>query len=403
MNQAGIHRFPFYYRLIEDGPNGRTISQVNNDPIERSWSRVGTKNPNYKYQIANLQDATTAFSATNGWFFRMDPIVLSASVFNPFGGGVLTTTLDGYLTPADDTDTSSINPSVAIQQARRKLINEVKKRRTAFEGGKFLIEIKDTIRMIKHPLRGLREGLNTYHQTVKKRLGKVRVAKLQNRIISDTWLEYQFGWQPLSSDIDEALANLRDLSKPRAVRFAVSGVDRIVSKTRDQTGRGGSTNHFYVETRDARSTVTYRGAYKVKPPTSWDWNSWGLSTQDFLPSIWEGIPWSFAVDYFANVGQIIDAYSFLYADISWVNRTIRKQLYILKQGVEFNISGLVASSNILLYKNETALGSTGVALKSVQRETISIDELIPRLTLSVPGAGSVRWLNLTALAHLRTF
>lgn len=58
-----------------------------------------------------------------------------------------------------------------------------------------------------------------------------------------------------------------------------------------------------------KHTVRYRGRIdaQVDAPV---WNNldlFGFSAKEFVPTLWELLPWSFLVDYFTNVGDILDA------------------------------------------------------------------------------------------------
>ena len=51
----------------------------------------------------------------------------------------------------------------------------------------------------------------------------------------------------------------------------------------------------------------------------------GLGVSDMLPAVWEAIPFSFMVDYFVNVGEVLDSFHVLSARLAWLKRTVRNR------------------------------------------------------------------------------
>jgi hypothetical protein len=365
-------------------------------------TRSGQKLAGFRRRIANLENATTPFTGRkcvvrqiNGSYYIRYDAAVGYRKFESLSG---THRIGGTFQAPE-----ALSITEADNLAKRKVLQDVMERRSQFQGGVFLAEIRDTIRGIRQPLKAIRDGLTRYHHSAKKLKGKVARAEFQ-KALSGTWLEFQFGILQNVRDVDSALDNLRAMSKPRALHFKTNGKTVVNSKP-PATFTFPSPHPIgasFTQVMDRRDTVIviYRGAYKVMPPRGWDWKSWGVSTQDFLPSIWEAIPWSFAVDYFTNIGQIIQSYSYLDTDIAWVAKTVRNSVEYHQYGTNMVITGNGHNDPVIASGGSSA--DTRLAFISVTRSTATVAGLKPKLQLQVPGASSLRWLNIAALARLRT-
>jgi hypothetical protein len=123
--------------------------------------------------------------------------------------------------------------------------------------------------------------------------------------------------------------------------------------------------------------------------------SWGLGTRDFIPTIYELIPYSFLVDYFVNIGEILNAWSFNQADLAWHNDTNREV---------FDTSVQVIPRVAKDENGFTTLDSHVVLQNSFIRTVTFVrrsDPLgLPSLAFRFPGLGT-KALNIAALARLR--
>jgi hypothetical protein len=48
----------------------------------------------------------------------------------------------------------------------------------------------------------------------------------------------------------------------------------------------------------------------------------GFSMQNFIPTVWELLPWSFLVDYFGNINSVLEAYTTDIAGVKWASKTV---------------------------------------------------------------------------------
>lgn len=176
----------------------------------------------------------------------------------------------------------------------------------------FLFELKDFPRMLRD-------------------LGRVLQKQVKASDVPGGYLAYQFGWKPLISDALSLLNLQQDISRRMNVLSQTNsgrGVARTLSRETSEVsqpsfmtlrtaldGRALTVAHTYSTQR----RVWYKGKLTMPPEAKdelsrllgtpgWNRTSFllGFSSMS-ASSIWEAIPWSWLVDYFINVGDVLEA------------------------------------------------------------------------------------------------
>jgi len=187
-------------------------------------------------------------------------------------------------------------------------------------------------RRIKHPRKRFRKG--GFSDTQRK---------LANR-----WLELQFGWKPLLSDIQGASQELADkaLANPSRLRFrATAGASNPMPKVTDLSTTVNSHESITGRQRNTGvSGVRYNVWYQVVNRNLVTSAQTGLL--DIAPTIWELIPWSFVADWVAPIGPFLESLTALAGKefISGTRSTYIRQNSQTEKYVDWSDLGTVLSS-----------------------------------------------------------
>lgn len=365
-------------------------------------TKTGEDNPNWRQQIARGLNATTEYTVVGeerragygqGGITYFD--ILNRTYVRRFEGH------PQHVSWSTFPDPSVLSETLADQLARLRFISAYRKRRTAFQSGVFLGELMQTVKMISSPAKTLRRSLNWYYHETKERLKKSQ-ARNRKRVIQDSWLEYTMGVAPLISDVKSAisLAEACPLAYSQEIRAPI-----LTPKTNVQF----PDSHFFVGFRDityGEVAVTYQGAIRAEamgiPPGFAE--QFGLSWSNVLPTAWELIPYSFLVDYFTNIGKVIEAMSTGPIHLAWGCRHLLKQYRRELVSLGFSHKAAQAAqwpNGAVRYE-----GYGDVAGKIQSRtyyKRTRIDKVsvgIRDLRFKLPNSG-IQWLNIPALIRLR--
>jgi len=385
--------------------NGVNTQDVTNRHIY-TWtdSRIGTELSNWRSLVRQGLNATTPYACIFQEFKNAN-VVVFAQATKKIGGDFDEHTIGGRLSSAWGVvgNPSSYSTSVADRSARDGFVQQYRSRRTTLQGGVFLGELAETVKMISNPAKALRQGIDRYYQDVKKRLKRSK-PRTKPRILRDTWLEYVYGWSPLIGDVRDIakLATADPLRVLLPLKFSAREVIEVDSDRASLPGNGLAVSLGTIRTV-GWVEVAYKGAVKAEntPPSFPE--QLGLSWSNFLPTVWELIPYSFLVDYFTNVGNVIDGISSGSINLAWGCCNTWKKLEQSLVAVEFDRDRAVSNFG-LTYKDITgyATGGGTLGLRSTYNRAVanSVSFGIRDASFRLPGSGT-RWLNIAALARLR--
>jgi len=406
------HHFPAnYYLYLADYDNGYNLTPT---PHSRSftWNDTlnGSKLPDWRDRVRTHSNATTALTARSQ---RMTSSPQSYHLETVSGyAGQPPTQIGGYsnngplTTVWFDFQDPPAMPQHVVNAANQGWYKKLRKAQTAISGGVVLGELRETLQMIRNPAKGIRRRLDEYLSKSKKisKVNKTRRAALG--AMSDAYLQTVFGILPLANDVKDGMTYLdrkaeKILNEYEDINYSYKeqallydGVDNERPAFQPQFS-GKITDQVIYDYQ-----VINRGQVRhmVSPSSSPDWTLLGLNPwQDFVPTIWELIPYSFVVDYFTNIGDVLDAYSVGTSGIAWCSTTHRRKC---TRKVTFTISHEQVRARIgwsYLSSTSEGDGASTFEVKLVDRYPSGLIER-PSLSWELPGFGSRKWINLGALA-----
>lgn len=396
-----------YYKSVRygaaNGANGSSAKQpVMPGPIayvDCYTSRSGVSMPDWKTRIRQGRNATTNYDADFSQHSSSPAVQLLHGNNRTDGassGNEYITRTGSHITappPLPNLQDLTLATNIASTRFYKDLENVL----TLFAGGTFLGELRETLHMIRRPGQALRKGVGSYLEALKK--GR-RGSRLQReRFLRSTWLEYSFGWSPFLSDLREAadyLEKRQDQLVQELIPVFGMGESKGVTFGFNNYVTGGG--NLYCPYRTTWTSIqVYAGAVssRASNTTLLNANNLGLSPRSFVPTIWEVMPWSFAIDYFTNIGDVISAWSNQNVGLAWGRDTkVRLGLSEAMQAL-----GFWPSHWRHVYYNDISTGSDKALRRNVIRRRINTPP-IPSFSFELPGFGT-KWLNLAALTASR--
>lgn len=376
-------------------------TEVNNSSPLSATDTVfyGDEAPGWRQRIQNHSSATTVLQGTKtvvrmpvgtASYFNGSPTVYCQ---NGAGWGHYT----GYQLTLNDPGNGT--NATADAKAKAKLLDSYLNAVNTWRGGNFLAEIRETIHMIRHPVQSF------YNQTYRfagqvKGIGKAyRLNPVSySKRLADAWLAYVFGVKPLIQDANDAFKALSRLGEGgRADTFQkLRGSSRFetVSSSFVDFSPIGWVGSSYRSLKTVKSSykVRYIGCLKTQMDgLAFQAVEFGVSLDDILPAIWEAIPWSFFIDYFLNVQEVLDG-------LRWVNAVpYRLDLNVRNVGV-VQIGKPYSNNNIPTIATSINCGPAHSMVVRVNRTPVAAFPFVG-FRFKFPGFPSLKWLNIAALSE----
>lgn len=307
-------------------------------------TRTGTALPNWRTIIAAGGNATTALTAR----WESGYVDSGGMKVTYIGTNISPTQIAGYenITRADPARTGgsptrvtyyppAVSSTFADNMARSKFYKKLRREAVQFSAPTFLGELRETLQMLRRPASALYGKSKGYLDALSKE--KARSPKDWTKRLSGLWLEHSFGWLPLINDAKDAAEALGRLVTGGNRKSVISGsyqdfIDRTQAMDDYQKGYlryrfcTGGFNDWRASCKLTEEIIV---RYKAKVEntvamTTWDnWALFGFTPSELIPTAWELLPWSFLVDYFTNVGDVLNSAVTDAKKVCFVNKTVR--------------------------------------------------------------------------------
>jgi len=313
----------------------------------------------------------------------------------------------------------------ALDEAKQRLVSRIREVQTAFQGGVYLGESRETIRMLTGGVTAIDEAIGDWAESVPEKCRRaVRNVPLAKRLVkvsstlANLWLGLQYGIRPLISDVQsaaEALARLdiegqmgdcvivRAVSSQRSSNIVDVGTGGEQWTNSDIASGGSPTIPIRWRLRDDKECrVSLRAMVKANRIGAGGVMQYlGLNLQDFVPTIYELIPYSMILDYFTNCGKIVDASSLRLADVDWCWRTRKDSTRRTFDAYDLKPDQFHSTYSTYYERELRFLVSPQANYRRVKvtRENNGLN-LVPGLSFRIPGVKDwQKWLNMTALVR----
>lgn len=236
-----------------------------------------------------------------GWGHYYPPFICAtqSGVWKGISTNYLTQRLGamGFTPPTPTIATDSL-----ISEAATMALSNVKSPNV--QGLVFVAEIQQTIDLLRNPISALTTYFKKHKGGRDKYENRAREVTGASNAASSQYLAVVFGALPLMHDIEgllEALvrtANMRETARGQVQESKTITTNNLPLSTGFVTG---TYKTECVETVLVRAGAMY--AFTAESLTG----SLGMSLKDIPAAMWEHLPWSFLIDWFSNVGKVIDA------------------------------------------------------------------------------------------------
>jgi hypothetical protein len=393
------------YSIQPDGSvsGSKKATTTRGSQMTKTNTFAGEKNPLWRAQVRSGTNATTSASGQKHTFFSI-PFGASTSFVVWDANFPVDTRIThfysryGTIPYASGSTIVSANASTTTSVRNRvisKFINKCKDARSSIEGGQNLYEIKQTLNSIRHPFKSLSQLTSHYLHTMAKikpsrKYRGPKGVKGLTKAMSDTYLEYNFGVAPVAADIAQLIA---DAGRAR--------FDTVPVSARASQEFGGLSESFdppnppfmeysMTKTTKSRLTIRYKGA--VRTGVGDDQlvstaQGFRLLPEDFFPTVYAVLPFSWMFDYVANVNEIIEALSFARSNVSWDCVTSRTENVVTYEGNgNPKITGLSSSgSNRFKVDAINAYGGNArFTSVSFSRSRLTATDFLPDFEIKIP-------------------
>lgn len=292
----------------------------------------------------------------------------------------------------------------ALNDAAMDIHEQIMGARTTFNSLAFIGELHEVIQLFRKPVETLfGETMHFGREVVKLKAKYKDVKHLSAQVVqrdyagqlSDAYLKYKFAVAPLGQDLGEYAIAVDKLSNELGSRTSVRLDARAQAFEPVDETVYGIPDATYATQRIFRTKVAdvrLHGSYRPRSDLS-AFSRFGFNLPDLVITAWELLPWSFILEYFSNVADVLRAQVQSNADVAWLELGTKQMFEVEGAPVRAFVPGADASSFVA-----TASGGAYRAQRvGVNRRSTTIPG-VSFAFASPPSTGKL--LNVAALATL---
>lgn len=396
--------------------------------IGKQWQ--GDDDPNWRVKVRTGQDATNKYDVT----FYHSPSALSYAhvrYLEPNYSGSQYRIIDyRYVSVADLSALTAIDLELrksVTNEVVGKMYEKLNKETQSINGWAFLGELKETLHGLRHPAESLAKLIGTYGSKVSaakavhfKKLRALKYPKVQTKramekynrkkkrlkteaktLFSNLWLEFKFGVEPLAGDIAAAAGAYFDYTEGyqrpafKVVTARNKGKGSSNSIGYDEFPNGVYTKINTVYNRETKvklvAVIDLEATFSKRTDASILGSKFDLGLPAVVPALWDLLPLSVFVDYFANVNTVLTAVCTTLPKIISMERRVFEEVKATTSTVCYKWS--YPSSELITPED----GYSEISKNHYLREKWALE--IPSLTFTTPLGSPIKLGNLAAFLN----
>lgn len=307
--------------------------------------RIGSTVDDYAEKIKSKMDATSNYSRRATTVLRGEYGFIEQTAVNRLTNNQTVNFTRGYPPCAllSDHDSDTMVPASADNYAKASFVRHATSRMSELQGGVMAAELGKAIKSVFNPFGAAARLILTGSRKLEKSLLKRRrrrsftrktwtrddIRRDAEKVIQESWIETQFALKPTLEDLKgcaRALARvIGGFYPPEHVSSDEVKFDYIHTPYSLDASVGSfsggvvcrASRRYYVS-----GSVRYKAAIHsefLAPGL----RTFGFTSEQFLPSLWEWLPYSWLVDYFLPVGDALNAISFPTASLQYCTRAVK--------------------------------------------------------------------------------
>jgi hypothetical protein len=303
-------------------------------------TKVGGEDPKFREKITGMLDATIPYSRV---IMPSQKRIQSVNwewqgTFPGLKPYIVLTNVEGtpYLLSLIGAMNSVALPDLAEARSMAKLafLSKIREHQSPWSTPTFLGELKETVSMVRHPLRSILRETRNYRSRagLLARALRSKPGRLADKL-EKAYLQWTYGVAPLIGDFDSAVEAIQGLFKDRVVTRISASSPTFETKVSGNSSAQFEENGWAMIMRSQQVLASYKvrlvGAMKSEadgPSLTKFRDKFSLRAKDFVPTIYELIPGSFLLDYFSTTGSALNGFFTSFENLVYVCETRRSHV-----------------------------------------------------------------------------